>query len=66
MLKELAFNGLLFSPLIIFIPLAFLLSCITRLVLYQTGLYHRLWRSAWFEVGLFICYLAFVIYLLGS
>ncbi|WP_456294774.1 DUF1656 domain-containing protein [Vibrio sp. AK197] len=66
MFEELAFGGLLFSPLVIFMPIAFLLSWGTRVVLHKTGLYSRVWKVAWFEVGLYVCYLALVIYLLGS
>ncbi len=66
MFEELAFAGLLFSPLVVFMPIAFALSWVTRIVLHQTGLYSRLWKAAWFEVSLYVCYLAFVIYLLGS
>ncbi|MBJ7552576.1 DUF1656 domain-containing protein [Marinomonas ostreistagni] len=66
MFKELAFGGLLFSPLVLFAPLAFILSLVTRFVLYKTGLYSKIWRVAWFEVGLYVCYLALVVYLLGS
>lgn len=66
MFQELALAGLLFSPLVLFAPLAFLLSWLTRVMLYKTGLYLKIWRVAWFEVGLYVCYLALVVYLLGS
>ena len=66
MFEEVALGGLLFSPLVLFAPLAFVLSWITRVVLYKTGLYAKIWRAAWFEVGLYVCYLALVVYLLGS
>ncbi len=66
MFEELAFGGLLFSPLVVFMPLAFILSWITRLCLHKTGLYNQLWKAAWFEVSLYVCYLALIIHLLGS
>lgn len=66
MFEEVALGGLLFSPLVLFAPLAFVLSWITRVIFYKTGLYAKIWRAAWFEVGLFVCYLALVVYLLGS
>lgn len=66
MFEELALGGLLFSPLVVFVPLAFLFSFITRIILTKAGVYHRIWKVAWFEVSLYICYLALIIYLLGS
>ncbi|MCG9699477.1 DUF1656 domain-containing protein [Vibrio parahaemolyticus] len=47
-------------------PLAFLLSWSTRFVLHKSGLYAKLWKAPWFEVSLYVCYLALVIYLFGS
>lgn len=66
MFEELAFGGLLFSPLVVFMPVAFVLSWGTRLVLHKSGLYNNLWKAPWFEVSLYVCYLALVIYLFGS
>ncbi len=66
MLEELALGGLLFSPLVIFAPMAFILSWITRLVLHKSGYYQKIWKVAWFEVSLYVCYLAIIVYLLGS
>ncbi|MBM6552199.1 DUF1656 domain-containing protein [Marinomonas ostreistagni] len=66
MFQELALGGLLFSPLVLFALLAFGLSWLTRLALYKTGLYLKIWRVAWFEVGLYVCYLALVVFWLGS
>ncbi len=65
MFEEIAFGGMLFSPLVVLVPIAFLLSVITRVVLYQTGWYQRVWRPAWFEVALFVCYLAGVVFIAG-
>ncbi|GHB20424.1 DUF1656 domain-containing protein [Shewanella indica] len=66
MLEELALGGLLFSPLVLFAPLALALWFLTRLVLHWTGLYTKIWRVVWFEVALFVCYLALIIYLFES
>ncbi|QXO15439.1 MULTISPECIES: DUF1656 domain-containing protein [Vibrio] len=66
MFEELALGGLLFSPLVMFAPMAFALSCVSRLVLHKTGVYQKLWKVAWFEVGLFVCYLAIIIHFFGS
>ncbi|WP_111495103.1 MULTISPECIES: DUF1656 domain-containing protein [Marinobacter] len=66
MLHELGFGGLLFSPLVVLVPLAFLMAFVTRLALHQLNLRHLIWKEAWFDVGLFVCYLALVIYWLGD
>ncbi|MCW8108146.1 DUF1656 domain-containing protein [Alteromonas ponticola] len=63
MFQELALGGMLFSPLLLMMPLAFLMSVITRIVIYQTGVYRQLWKPAWVEVSLYICYLAVVVWL---
>ncbi|MDF0533277.1 DUF1656 domain-containing protein [Shewanella yunxiaonensis] len=65
MLEELALGGLLFSPLVVFTPLAFVMSFVTRQILHVSGLYQKIWKVAWFEVALYICYLALVVYLFG-
>lgn len=65
MFEEVALGGLLLSPLVVLVPLAFLLSVMTRLVLYKTNLYSRIWKPAWFEVAMFICYLAAVVFVAG-
>ncbi|QPG05759.1 DUF1656 domain-containing protein [Salinimonas marina] len=65
MFEEIALGGMLFSPLVVLVPIAFLMSVITRVVLYQTGWYQRVWRPAWFEVSLFLCYLAAVVFIAG-
>lgn len=66
MLSELSFGGMLFSPLVVMIPLAFLLSLLTRYALYATGLYQKLWKPPWFEVALFVCYMAITVKLLAG
>ncbi len=66
MLSELSFGGMLFSPLVVMIPLAFLLSLLTRYALHATGLYQKLWKPPWFEVALFVCYMAVSVKLLAG
>ncbi|WP_336368023.1 DUF1656 domain-containing protein [Marinobacter sp. C2H3] len=66
MLHELALGGLLFSPLVAFVPVAVLLTLATRVVLHQLDLRRRIWRDAWFDVGLFVCFLSAIVYLYGS
>ena len=66
MLSELSLGGMLFSPMVVMIPLAFLLSLLTRYGLYATGLDQKLWKPPWFEVALFICYLAATVKMLAG
>ena len=66
MLHELGFGGMLFSPLMVLVPMAFVLSAVTRLVLHRLDLRRHIWKPAWFDVAAFVCYLAIVVYLFGS
>lgn len=66
MLHELALGGLLFSPLLVLGLAAFLLTMVTRFLLYRFALGQFIWKDAWFEVSLFICYLALLVYLIGN
>ncbi len=64
MLHELALGGLLFSPLVVFAFCAFLLTMATRLLLFKLALRQHIWKDAWFDVSLFVCYLALLVYCL--
>ncbi|MCS7487325.1 MULTISPECIES: DUF1656 domain-containing protein [Marinomonas] len=66
MLQTVVFGGLEFSPLVIYFPIAFLLAALTRFILHRLNWYDRIWRVAWFEVSLFVCYLAFTVYVLNG
>ncbi|MEQ5836345.1 DUF1656 domain-containing protein [Marinobacter sp. R17] len=66
MLHELGFGGMLFSPLVVFAPIAFALTLLARLVLHQLDLRRLIWKEAWFDVGLFVCFLAAVVFLYGK
>lgn len=66
MLEEVAIGGLLFSPLVLFIPIALIVAYLLRLLLYKTGFYTKLWKPAWIEVSLFVFILFFTIRLLGA
>lgn len=66
MLREVGFGGLLFSPLVVLVPIAFALTLLTRLVLYRLNVQGFIWKQAWFEVSLFVCYLAAIVYLFGG
>jgi hypothetical protein len=66
MLHEISIGGMLFSPLLVLMPAAFLLAAVTRLILHYLGLRRYIWKEAWFDVAMFICYLAVVVYLFGN
>ncbi|MAA65619.1 MAG: DUF1656 domain-containing protein [Alteromonadaceae bacterium] len=66
MLHELGFGGMLFSPLVVMIPMAFVLASVTRLALHHLDWRRYIWKEAWFDVGLYVCYLALIIYFFGS
>jgi hypothetical protein len=66
MLHEISIGGMLFSPLLVLMPAAFLLAAATRLILHRLGLRRYIWKEAWFDVAMFICYLAVVVYLFGD
>lgn len=66
MLHELGFGGILFSPLVVLMPMAFILTAVTRLATHYLGLRRYIWKEAWFDVALFVCYLAVIIYLFGD
>ncbi|WP_115720512.1 DUF1656 domain-containing protein [Gallaecimonas mangrovi] len=66
MLHEMALGGLLFSPFVVFAFMGFVMTLATRLVLHKLALRRWIWKEAWFDVSLFICYLALSIFLLGE
>ncbi|PSF04617.1 DUF1656 domain-containing protein [Marinobacter fuscus] len=66
MLHEMSIGGMLFSPLLALAPVAFLLSAGTRLALHHLKLRRFIWKEAWFDVAMFVCYLAGIVYLLDN
>lgn len=66
MLHEMSIGGMLFSPFVVLVPLAFVLSAATRLATHYFGLRRYVWKEAWFDVGVFVCYLAAIVYLFGD
>lgn len=66
MLHEIGIGGMLFSPLLVLVPLAFILAAATRLVLHHLELRRYIWKEAWFDVAIFVCYLAAIVYLFGN
>lgn len=66
MLHELALGGLLFSPFIVFALSGFVMTVATRFALHKIVRRQLVWKDAWFDVSLFVCYLALSIYLFGD
>jgi hypothetical protein len=66
MLHEMSIGGMLFSPFVVLVPAAFILAAATRLVLHHMGLRRYIWKEAWFDVAVFVCYLAAIVYLFGD
>ncbi len=66
MLHEISIGGMLFSPILILVPAAFILAAITRLVLHYLDLRRHIWKEAWFDVAVFICYFAAIVYFFGD
>ncbi|AKO52229.1 hypothetical protein ABA45_07135 [Marinobacter psychrophilus] len=66
MFHELSLGGMLFSPLVVLGPLAFLMTMVTRWVLHRLHWRRYIWKDAWFDVGIFVCYLALTIYWMGD
>gem|GEM_PF-108339 len=66
MLHEMSIGGMLFSPLLVIAPLAFLLAAATRMALHYLELRRYIWKEAWFDVAVFVCYLAAIVYLFGD
>lgn len=66
MLQTVVFSGLEFSPLVVYFPIVFALSALTRYVLHRLDWHDRIWKVAWFEVSLFVCYLALTVFLLSG
>ena len=65
LLQELPLAGLLFSPFILFVLVSFVLTLVTHSLIYRLALSRWIWRDAWFDVSLFVCYLALTVWILG-
>ncbi|WP_150466276.1 hypothetical protein [Francisella sp. SYW-9] len=57
-------NGLLFSPIVLYIGLACILIAITNLTISKTLCYYTNLKLSWINLLLFICYLGLIIFLL--
>ena len=66
MMQAVVLGGLEFSPLVIYFPIAFIFSALTRFILHLLDWHDKIWKVAWFEISIFICYLALTVYLLSG
>jgi len=72
MLTEISFNGMLFSPLAVYIPIALVLTVVVRRLLHFANMHFQLWKKealwneAWFDISLFIVFLALTIAITGK
>lgn len=64
LLQELPLGGLLFSPFVFFLLIGFVLTLATHSLIHWLSL-GQWWRNAWFDVSLFVCYLALTVFILG-
>jgi len=66
MFHEIAFAGLLFSPLVIFVPLALMCFWTLQWAMHVSGLRQQLWQPAWFDISLIVLSLGFVVWLFSD
>ncbi|QIW10020.1 hypothetical protein FIP56_04700 [Francisella sp. LA112445] len=57
-------NGLIFSPIILFIIIACILTAISSLTISKVLCYYTNLKLSWVNLLLFICYLGLIIFLL--
>lgn len=63
MLHEVSFAGLLFSPLVVIIPLAFLLFWLTQKLMHRLNIRRHLWKPAWFDLAVLVCYVGALVWI---
>ncbi|MBK2356594.1 hypothetical protein [Francisella hispaniensis] len=64
----LTFDGLLFSPLLLFVTIALILTILTNLIapkLLKSKKYTNL-KLSWLNLAIFLCYLGLVMFILGN
>jgi hypothetical protein len=64
-LHEIPVGGMLFSPMVLLVLLALVLTLASHLLLRQLGWHHLIWKGAWFYLSLFICFVALSLRLLS-
>ncbi|WP_158770518.1 DUF1656 domain-containing protein [Paraglaciecola sp. L1A13] len=66
MLQAVVLGGVEFSPMVVYFPIAFILTALTRFILHRLGWHDQIWKVSWFEVSMFVCYLALTVYLFSG
>ena len=56
---------MLFSPMVLLVLLALVLTLVSHLLLRQLGWHHQIWKGAWFYLSLFVCFVALSLRLLS-
>lgn len=64
-LREWSLGGVLLSPFLLFMLLAFVITAGLRALLHLVGWHRWIWHEALFDVALFVCALALVTTVLG-
>ncbi|WP_221795341.1 DUF1656 domain-containing protein [Oceanobacter mangrovi] len=65
MLHEFSFAGMLFSPMVVFVPIAFLLYWLTQWLMHKFNLRQWIWKPAWFDLSMLVCYIGLVVWIGG-
>lgn len=65
-LHEMAWGGVLLSPLLVFGGISLVMLLVIRFMLRDTRWGCFAWQHGWFDVALFVCLLALVTYLGGT
>lgn len=61
-LRELAWGGVLISPMVMYCAISLVLLLSLRFWLRDTRIGRVAWREGWFDVALFVCLLAAVVW----
>lgn len=64
-LHEWSIGGVLLSPFLIYVVLAFAVTGVLRLLLARLGPSRWIWHEALFDTALFVCVLAGIVAVLG-
>nr|WP_297461476.1 DUF1656 domain-containing protein [uncultured Halomonas sp.] len=65
-LREIAFGGIYFSPLLLYAVLGLLLAVLLRTLVYRLVGHRELWFEAWFDVSLLVIIIAAIAFLFSD
>lgn len=65
-LRELAWGGVFFSPMLLYVLISLVLAVLIRVLVYKSPLGRFILQEAWFDVTLFLCILVAVTYFAGN